>query len=135
MRGRVDHVGHGRSAGDRVVVQDFERVVDDLHLVEQAARAQHPGLPVVLVGHSMGGLIAARHAQRYGDGLAAVVLSGPLVGEWGGAALLAVENAPPGRRGRYGMVPQLGAPIGLIVASALFALFGAVAVTGIRRVR
>ena len=44
------------------------------------ARADHPGLPVVLVGHSMGGLIAARFAQRYLDELAALVLSGPVVG-------------------------------------------------------
>ena len=40
----------------------------------------------------------------------------------GGAALLAVENAPAGRRGRYGMVPQLGAPIGFVAANGLFLL-------------
>lgn len=90
----VDHVGHGKSDGDRVVVPDFERVVDDLHLADEQARAQHPGLPVVLIGHSMGGLIAARYAQRYGDSLAAVVLSGPLVGDWGGAALLDLPELP-----------------------------------------
>jgi alpha-beta hydrolase superfamily lysophospholipase len=75
-----DHVGHGRSAGDRVVVHDFERVVDDLHQVAELAQSEHPGLPVVLVGHSMGGMIAARYAQRYGDELAGLVLSGPAVG-------------------------------------------------------
>lgn len=90
----VDHVGHGKSEGDRVVVADFERVVDDLHAVDGRARAQHPGLPVVLIGHSMGGLIAARYAQRYGDSLAAVVLSGPLVGTWGGARLLELDELP-----------------------------------------
>ncbi|MBN1092895.1 lysophospholipase [Blastococcus sp. TML/M2B] len=90
----VDHVGHGKSDGDRVVITDFERVVDDLHVVDEQARAQHPGLPVVLIGHSMGGLIAARYAQRYGGSLAAVVLSGPLVGEWGGAALLDLPELP-----------------------------------------
>lgn len=47
-----------------------------------------------------------------------------LGGEWGGAALLAVENAPPGWRARYGMVPQLGAPIGFIAANGLFLLLG-----------
>ncbi|AMB45599.1 MFS transporter [Methylobacterium sp. AMS5] len=41
-------------------------------------------------------------------------------GEWGGAALLAVENAPPGRRALYGIFPQLGAPIGFIAANLLF---------------
>ncbi|PXA97370.1 MFS transporter, partial [Nostoc sp. 3335mG] len=44
--------------------------------------------------------------------------------EWGGAALLAVENAPPGWRGRFGMVPQLGAPVGFIAANGLFLLLG-----------
>ncbi len=90
----VDHVGHGKSEGERVVIADYERVVDDLHAVDQRARAEHPGLPVVLIGHSMGGLIAARYAQRYGDSLAAVVLSGPLVGAWGGTALLELDELP-----------------------------------------
>jgi len=50
---------------------------------------------------------------RFGQGLG-------LGGEWGGAALLAVENAPPGKRGWFGMFPQLGAPIGFIAANGLF---------------
>jgi alpha-beta hydrolase superfamily lysophospholipase len=91
----VDHVGHGRSAGDRVLVEDFEDVVTDLHALEQTARREHPGLPVVLLGHSMGGLIAARYAQRYGDTLAALILSSPLVGRWDAAAqLLALDEIP-----------------------------------------
>lgn len=49
-----------------------------------------------------------------------------LGGEWSGAALLAVENAPPGWRGRFGSVPQLGAPIGFIAANGFFLLLGAV---------
>ncbi|CAN5467253.1 MFS transporter [soil metagenome] len=55
---------------------------------------------------------------RFGQGFG-------LGGEWGGAALLAVENAPPGWRGRYGMVPQLGAPIGFVFANGLFLAIGA----------
>jgi MFS family permease len=47
-----------------------------------------------------------------------------LGGEWGGAALLAVENAPPGWRARFGMFPQLGAPVGFILANGLFLLLG-----------
>src|SRR5215207_4147287 len=74
-----DHLGHGESAGEQVLVASFEDIVDDLHLVDELARERHPGRPVVLVGHSMGGLIATRYAQRYG-GLAALVLSAPAVG-------------------------------------------------------
>lgn len=54
---------------------------------------------------------------RFGQGFG-------LGGEWGGAALLAVENAPPGWRARYGMFPQLGAPVGFIAANGLFLTLG-----------
>lgn len=54
---------------------------------------------------------------RFGQGLG-------LGGEWGGAALLAVENAPPGWRARFGMVPQLGAPVGFLAANGMFLLLG-----------
>jgi alpha-beta hydrolase superfamily lysophospholipase len=89
----VDHIGHGRSSGDRVLITDYEQVVADFHgLVE---RASVPGLPTVLVGHSMGGMIAARYAQRYGGELAALVLSGPLIGRWDAAnSLLALDEIP-----------------------------------------
>jgi metabolite-proton symporter len=50
---------------------------------------------------------------RFGQGLG-------LGGEWGGAVLLATENAPPGKRAWYGMFPQLGAPIGFIGSSGIF---------------
>lgn len=49
-----------------------------------------------------------------------------LGGEWGGATLLAVENAPVGWRYRYGMFPPLGAPAGFILANGLFLLLGLV---------
>jgi MFS family permease len=49
-----------------------------------------------------------------------------LGGEWGGAALLAIENAPPSLRGRFGMFPQLGAPVGFFAANGFFLLLGLV---------
>jgi MFS family permease len=55
---------------------------------------------------------------RFGQGFG-------LGGEWGGAALLAVENAPIGWRARFGMMPQLGAPVGFIAANGLFLILGA----------
>jgi alpha-beta hydrolase superfamily lysophospholipase len=76
-----DHVGHGLSAGERVLITDVEHVVDDVIRVIERARAAHPGLPVVLLGHTMGGLIATRLAQRAGrPKLAGLVLSGPAIG-------------------------------------------------------
>ena len=50
---------------------------------------------------------------RFGQGLG-------LGGEWGGAVLLAVENAPPGKRAWYGMFPQLGAPLGFFLSTTVF---------------
>ena len=50
---------------------------------------------------------------RFGQGLG-------LGGEWGGAVLLAIENAPPGKRAWYGMFPQLGAPIGFLFSGGVF---------------
>ena len=50
---------------------------------------------------------------RFGQGLG-------LGGEWGGAVLLATENAPPGKRAWYGMFPQLGAPIGFLLSTGIF---------------
>ena len=50
---------------------------------------------------------------RFGQGLG-------LGGEWGGAVLLAIENAPPGKRAWYGMFPQLGAPIGFFCSGGIF---------------
>ncbi|HWU03658.1 MAG TPA: MFS transporter [Novosphingobium sp.] len=55
--------------------------------------------------------------MRFGQGFG-------LGGEWGGAALLAVENAPKGWEGRFGSAPQLGAPLGFFAANGLFLLLG-----------
>ena len=51
-----------------------------------------------------------------------------LGGEWGGAALVAIENAPEGKRGWYGTFPQLGAPLGLLLANGVFSSFVLVAI-------
>jgi metabolite-proton symporter len=52
---------------------------------------------------------------RFGQGLG-------LGGEWGGAVLLATENAPPGKQALYGMFPQLGAPLGFVCSTGIFLL-------------
>ena len=91
----VDHLGHGNSEGERVLLLDVEEVVSDFHLLDETARAEHPGLPVALIGHSMGGLIGARYLQRYGDTLATAVLSGPVIGETTVAHALLTLDAMP----------------------------------------
>ena len=76
-------------------------------------------LVAVLPTYAQAGWIApvALCVLRFGQGFG-------LGGEWGGAALLAVEHAPPGWRARYGSAPQLGAPAGFIAANGLFLLLG-----------
>lgn len=76
-------------------------------------------LVAFLPTYAMAGWIAplALCVLRFGQGFG-------LGGEWGGAALLAVENAPPGWRARFGSAPQMGAPAGFIAANGLFLLLG-----------
>lgn len=90
----LDHAGHGRSEGERCSIRDFGVLVDDVHRVVRMAQDEHPGLPIVLVGHSMGGLIATLYAQKYGSELAGLVLSGPAVGDIGAEALLGLDELP-----------------------------------------
>lgn len=73
----LDHRGHGRSGGPRANIERFEYVVSDLGTFVGRAQRQHPGVPVVLLGHSMGGAIALACALRYQDVLRALVLSAP----------------------------------------------------------
>lgn len=74
----------------------------------------------VLPGYALAGWVAPLLLciLRFGQGLG-------LGGEWGGASLLAVENAPPGWANRYGMFPPLGAPVGFIFANGFFLILGA----------
>jgi metabolite-proton symporter len=79
------------------------------------------GISTVVIGllptyHDIGMLAPVLLALcRFGQGLG-------LGGEWGGAVLLATENAPPRKRAWYGMFPQLGAPIGFFLSSGVFLL-------------
>jgi metabolite-proton symporter len=79
------------------------------------------GLSTVLIGllptYAAVGIVAPflLAVCRFGQGLG-------LGGEWGGAVLLATENAPAGKRTWYGMFPQLGAPLGFLCSSGVFLL-------------
>jgi metabolite-proton symporter len=79
------------------------------------------GLSTILIGllptYASIGVIAPVLLSlcRFGQGLG-------LGGEWGGAVLLATENAPPGKSSWYGMFPQLGAPVGFLCSTGIFLL-------------
>ncbi|EME16651.1 alpha/beta hydrolase [Rhodococcus triatomae] len=74
-----DHRGHGRSGGKRVELKEWRDFTDDLHRVFGIARVDHPGLPVYLLGHSMGGAMALDYALDHQADLAGLILSGPAV--------------------------------------------------------
>jgi alpha-beta hydrolase superfamily lysophospholipase len=75
-----DQRGHGKSPGRRVHVRSFNEYRDDVRSALAHARAEHPGLPLFLLGHSQGALVAATLALREPEGLAGLVLSSPLLG-------------------------------------------------------
>lgn len=76
-----DHRGHGATArhtgGYGVVGEDgWRAVVDDLSAIGDRLRAEYPGAPLVLLGHSMGSHLARDYAQEHGERLAGLILSG-----------------------------------------------------------
>jgi acylglycerol lipase len=74
----IDHRGHGRSAGDRAVIDRMANAVEDLHTLVEKAKGAQPQRPLVLLGHSMGGAVALSYTIEHEDALDALVLSGPL---------------------------------------------------------
>jgi alpha-beta hydrolase superfamily lysophospholipase len=99
----IDHRGHGKSAGGRAVIDRMSNAVEDLHTLVERARGAHPGRPLVLLGHSMGGCVALAYTEEHEDALDALVLSGPLA---------VLEAASPAQRvvGRVlsAVAPSLG---------------------------
>ena len=105
-----DHYGHGESSGPRGGLTSDQRLVDDLSDLVDATRARMPtGRPLVLLGHSMGGLVAALHVARMqGSGpqalgaVDALVLSSPAfdagLNAWQKALLATVPRIAPGLR-------------------------------------
>jgi len=72
-----DHHGHGESSGARGGLPSELRLVDDLARVIDDARRENPGLPLVLLGHSLGGLVAASLVARGVRSVDGLVLSSP----------------------------------------------------------
>lgn len=91
-----DHAGHGRSAqikGHFADKDGWECVVKDLNALMDQAVERHPGLPVFLMGHSMGSFIARSFLIRYGQRLAGCVICGTMGRSAGVAAGKAIATA------------------------------------------
>lgn len=81
-----DQRGHGRSDGPSTFTPSFDHYLDDLGLFMTSVRTRHPGVPLFLFGHSMGGAVAALYVLERDDDLRGLILSSPA---------LALPNSPP----------------------------------------
>lgn len=73
----LDHRGHGKSQGKRGHIDSFMDYVYDLKLFVEYVKEENKGIPLVLYGHSMGGVIAAKYALTYQNDPSIIVLSSP----------------------------------------------------------
>ena len=73
----IDHIGHGKSDGERVFVDRFQDYVITLKKYVDMIRNWQPDKPLFLIGHSMGGLIASAYMLEHQHDLTGAVLSGP----------------------------------------------------------
>jgi len=75
----LDHRGHGHSGGEMGTVEEFSYFLDDLSTFHSLVRAEHPAGPLVLLGHSMGGLIATAYVLERQPQPDLLILSGPAI--------------------------------------------------------
>lgn len=108
-----DHRGHGQSSGPRVFVERFRQYTDDLQAVVAHGQLQAPGKKVVMLGHSMGGLIAIQHLIDHAGVAELAVLTGPGVGvavavpKWKDALGKVMSKVWPGLAIPTGIAPEL----------------------------
>jgi acylglycerol lipase len=105
----LDHRGHGRSGGPRAVVDRMDSAVADLDQLITTAASEQPGVPIFLLGHSMGGTIALRYAIAHQDRLTGLILSGPLA---------ALEAASPVTRLIAKLLSALSPRLGLFAVDS-----------------
>jgi acylglycerol lipase len=103
----IDHVGHGKSEGQRVYVKRFSDYTGPLRTFFEMVRKWQLGKPVFLVGHSMGGLIGALYLLTHQEELNGAVLSGPALKAPGNipAAVIFVGRILSSLLPRMGLVP------------------------------
>jgi alpha-beta hydrolase superfamily lysophospholipase len=112
-----DHRGHGRTAanphdlGFFSATDGWRKCLDDLRSLYRCIVADHPGLPVVLLGHSMGSFLARHYAGEHGDELAGLVLSAsdgkPSLLARAGRLIARLERRRLGPRGRSNLIQSL----------------------------
>lgn len=93
----LDHRGFGRSDGKRGHVDQFEDYLKDAGNLIRMAREAYPGLPLILYGHSMGGLISLAYAMKYGSDIDYLAIASPPIG----------TPDPPGGKATLSMVTIL----------------------------
>lgn len=74
-----DHIGHGESDGKRAYIEDVDHYVDDIIQHSMIVKEKHPDLPLYMIGHSMGGMIAVRSVLRHPAHFSGMILNGPLI--------------------------------------------------------
>lgn len=82
---RLDNKGHGQTGDindDSGYVEDFSEYYEDIDLIVSKAKEENPGLPVYMLGHSMGGLLTAMYGVTYTDTLDGQILSGAATGPY-----------------------------------------------------
>ncbi|MBF0449487.1 MAG: alpha/beta hydrolase [Candidatus Magnetomorum sp.] len=72
-----DHIGHGKSGGKRAYIEQFKDFTDTIKVYFDLIRGWNPDTPVIIFGHSMGGLISTNYLLDYQSELSAAVISGP----------------------------------------------------------
>lgn len=78
----IDHIGHGRTQPDPELRGVFDpehgndHIIEDQHAVRELMAKRYPGLPLVLLGHSMGSFVARCYIARHGEGLAGAIIMG-----------------------------------------------------------
>lgn len=112
-----DHRGHGMTAKDDASLGHFcdedgwLRVIADLRRIAQAARKEHPGVPLVLFGHSMGSFLSSSLVLRHPQEVDALILSGSTAGGGPlvtlGKQIAKLERMRQGKRGKSALLQKM----------------------------
>jgi acylglycerol lipase len=105
----LDHRGHGRSEGSRALIDRMDHAVADLDQLVSIARERQAGLPLFLLGHSMGGCVALSYSLVHQDRLDGLLLSGPVA---------ALEAAPALARGIASLLSRVSPRLGVLQLDA-----------------